>query len=295
MDITPLHMDFGVQIHGVDLRDATATHLYPEIRELFEEHSLLLFQNQELDVTEQNRLSRLFGPLEDRSVVTMDNEPPEISPVSNRDESGDLMDKDHQRLLDLKSNMLWHTDSTFLPIPALVNVLQAKVLPTEGGETEFVSTRAGFARMDKAAQQKLRQQVFHHRYGHSREKIDASLAQQERFTMWPTQRWRAVWKNPVNGRESVYIASHACAVDHIDDDAAAAEYLEGLLDSLTRPVDVYSHPWTVDDVIIWDERAILHRGTPWPYDQERTLHSLCVSARTVDGLASVTPDPAPTA
>lgn len=290
MDITALHMDFGVQVHGVDLRDATSTHLYPEIRALFEEHSLLLFQNQGLDVAEQNRFSRLFGPLEDRSVVTMDNEPPEISPVSNLDESGSLMDASHQRLLDLKSNMLWHTDSTFLPIPALVNVLQAKVLPSEGGATEFCSTRAGFARMSQSQKQELRRQVFHHRYGHSREKVDANLATQERFTMWPTQRWRAVWTNPTNGRESVYVASHACAVDAIDDEEQAAQYLADLIDSLTRPVDIYSHPWSVGDVVLWDERAVMHRGTPWPYEQERTLHSLCVSARSVDGLSSVSPD-----
>jgi len=89
--------------------------------------------------------------------------------------------------------------------------------------------------------------------------------------MWPTQRWRAVWTNPVNGREAVYVASHACAVDDIEDDAAAGEYLQGLIDSLTRPQDIYAHPWQVGDVIVWDERAVLHRGTPWPYEQERTL------------------------
>lgn len=288
MEIMALHMDFGVEIHGVDLRDATPTNLYPEIRQHFEQYSLLLFRRQHLDIGEQNRFARLFGPLEDRSVVTMDNEPPEISPVSNVDESGQLMHSRHQRLLDLQSNMLWHTDSTFLPIPALVNVLQALVVPASGGDTEFVSSRAGFARRSAKEQSELRTRVFHHKYGHSREKIDADLAKQERFAMWPPQRWRAVWKNPVNQTESVYIASHAWAVDGMDPDEGST-YLTELMSALTRPQDIYAHPWEPGDVIVWDERAILHRGTPWPYDEERTLHSLCVSARDIDGLESIRP------
>ena len=57
----------------------------------------------------------------------------------------------------------------------------------------------------------------------------------------------------------------------------------------TRPEAVYTHRWQAGDVLVWDERATLHRGRPWPYDEERTLASICISARDVDGLDRVRP------
>jgi len=285
MKSTPLHPQFGIEVHGVKLRRATQEHLYPEIRTLFEKHSLLLFRDQHLNDEEHCAFAYLFGPLEDRSTVRMDGIP-EISYVSNVADDGSVYGESEPRLLELKSNMLWHTDSTFLPIPALANVLQARVVPLEGGATEFVSTRAGFKALATENQERLRHLFFWHRYGHSRSRIDPHLAKLDKFTMWPDQKWRVVWRNPLTGEGSLYIASHAFAVDGMDQTEGAA-LIDSLLEVMTPPHAVYSHAWEPGDVLVWDERAMLHRGTPWPYDQPRTLVSTCVSARDVDGLASM--------
>ena len=287
MQTKPVHPLFGIEVEGVSLREATPDHLYPEIRDLFERHSLVLFRSQHLTDEEQTEFSKLFGPLEDRSNIRMDG-PPKISPVSNVQEDGKLLDEKDQKLLNLRSNMLWHTDSTFLPVPALANILQARVVPSEGGATEFASSRAGFASFDADLQEKLRHLFFHHRYGHSRAKIDPELAKQEMFTMWPEQKWRAVWTNPVTGAESLYIASHAFAVEGMEPEEGLA-FIDRLTETITHPEHIYSHNWEPGDVIVWDERAILHRGTPWPYQEPRTLVSYCVSARDVDGLNTVSP------
>ncbi len=285
MHISPLHPNFGVEVYNVELRQATKTNHYPHIRELFEKHSLLLFRNQNLNGDEHLAFTGLFGPIEDRSNVRMDG-PEKVSAVTNVTKNDQVCDKDDIHLLNLQSNMLWHTDSTFLPVPALANVLQARVIPSEGGATEFVSTRVGFRKFDSERQARLRHMFFHHRYSHSRARIDPDLAKQEMFTMWPDQKWRAVWTNPVNGEESLYIASHVFAVDGMNESDGAA-FIDSLIDEVTPPDAIYSHHWETGDVLVWDERAMLHRGTPWPYDQPRTLVSACVSARDVDGLASV--------
>jgi len=286
MQTRPVHPLFGIEVEGINLRDATPGHLYPEIRDLFERHSLVLFRSQHLDDEEHTAFSKLFGPLEDRSNIRMDG-PPKISPVSNV-EDGKLLHEKDQRVLNLKSNMLWHTDSTFLPVPALANILQARVVPSEGGATEFVSSRAGFASFAPDLQEKLRGLFFHHRYGHSRAKIDPELAKQEKFSMWPEQKWRAVWTNPVTGADSLYIASHAFAVDGMEPEEGLA-FIDMLTETITHPEHIYAHDWQPGDVIVWDERAMLHRGTPWPYEQPRTLVSYCVSARNSDGLNTVKP------
>lgn len=281
MQTTPLHPDFGVEIHGIDLKDATAGTLYPQIRSAFEEHSLLLFRGQEWEDADILRFGRLFGPIENRT-----DGPDHVSPVSNVLPDGSVMLPDELRLKDLKANMLWHTDSTFLPVPSLANIITARVVPTEGGATELVSTRAGFRRLPDNLKQAAREAVMLHRLTHSRSKVDPALAEAAHITKWEGSWWRAVWPNPVTGDEAVYIASHACEIDGMEAVAAQA-LIERIIAALTVEEAIYAHRWQVGDVLIWDERATLHRGMPWPYEQPRTLASICVTAGEADGLETV--------
>ncbi|MEM1159623.1 MAG: TauD/TfdA family dioxygenase [Pseudomonadota bacterium] len=281
MHTTPLHPDFGVEIHGVDLRDATADTLYPQIRAAFEHHSLLLFRGQDWSDDDILRVGRLFGPIENRT-----DGPDFVSRVSNVQPDGTVMPPDAMRLKDLRANMLWHTDSTFLPTPSLANILTARVVPDEGGTTELVSTRAGFARLPAELRDRLRAARIRHDYRHSRAKIDPDLAEEAHITKWDGSWWRAVWPNPVTGAEGVYIASHACEVDGMDR-AADLALIDEVVAALTTEQAIYSHQWQVGDVLIWDERATLHRGMPWPYEQARTLVSVCITAGSADGLPSI--------
>ncbi len=285
MRITPLHHRFGVEIQGVDLRDVTAASGYAAIRAAFEAHSLLLFRGQNLSDEEHLAFARLFGPLEDREI----RPEPKITLVSNVADDGTTAPEEDSRTLNLRANQLWHTDSTFLPVPALANVLQARVVPSHGGETEFVSARAGWRRLDPSLKEKARNAVLWHRYSHSRARIDPDLAKQAMFTQWRDQAWRAVWPNPVTVEAALYIASHAFAVDGMPE-AEGAALIDDLIAAVTGDDAVYAHSWRPGDVIIWDERAALHRGRPWRYSEPRTLVSICVTARDCDGLASVRPN-----
>ncbi len=198
-----LHRDFGVEIDGIDLRDA-ATH-YARIREAFEEHSVLLFRNQRLDDEVHLALGRLFGVIEIRQKNPQEHEA-RMSMVSNRRNDGRVLSEQDSRLMHLKANQLWHTDSTFLPAPALANILAARKLPTSGGETEFVSTRAAWRDLPDVTRTRVRNVVLRHRYTHSRQAVSPVAAALDEVTMWPETTWRAVWPNPVNGMEALYIA-----------------------------------------------------------------------------------------
>ncbi|MCY3768437.1 MAG: TauD/TfdA family dioxygenase [Gammaproteobacteria bacterium] len=210
-ETTPIHSRYGLRIDGVQLADITAEQGYPEIRRAFEEHSLLHFPDQSLDDAEHLRLGALFGPREDRS-LRPDQPNPAISMVSNVREDGCVYRAGDRRLLDLQSNMLWHTDSTFLPVPALANILVGRVVPSSGTATAFTSSRIAWESMPEALKGRARNLYFRHDYTHSRRKVDAALAGEEKFTHWGQQVWKSVWTNPVNGREALYIASHACGV-----------------------------------------------------------------------------------
>ncbi|RBI85945.1 TauD/TfdA family dioxygenase [Rhodosalinus halophilus] len=284
LDTTPLTPAFGVEVRGVRLDEVTESRLFPEIRAAFEAHSALLFRDQALSPEAHLRLARLFGPIEDRKAdERAEGEAFEIPEVSNLRAEGGTWGETDLATLNLKANMLWHTDSTFLPVPALTNILVARVVPSEGGATELASTRAAFAAMSPERQDQLRRLRLRHRYSHSRAQISPELAELPMFNKWDDQVWPAVWRNPVNGAEAVYVASHACAVEGMDAAEGRALIAE-LIEACTRPEFVYAHRWRPGDVLIWDQRAVMHRGTPWPYEEPRKLTSICVSATPADGL-----------
>ena len=284
---TPLSDTFGVEVHDLDLKEVSEGHAFAQIRAAFEEHSALLFRGQDLDPETHVRLARLFGPIEDRNSDTLTpNGTFKVPEVTNVMEDGTITGEMDLHTLNLKSNMLWHADSTFLPVPALINILTAKIATTTGGATELASTRAAFADMPPDKQEALRGMIIRHKYSHSRARISEELAKLPMFNKWPDTRWPAVWKNPVNGKEAVYVASHSFAVEGMGE-AEGQAYIDALIADCTQPKYVYSHQWSVGDVLMWDQRAVLHRGTPWPYDQPRKLASICVSATDADGLATM--------
>jgi alpha-ketoglutarate-dependent 2,4-dichlorophenoxyacetate dioxygenase len=287
MHTTPLHKRFGVEVHDVDLNQITARHDYAKVREMFDHQSLLLFRNQDLSEQRQLLLGEHFGPIEDRSQGANEGQPV-MSAVSNLNSQGAIIAESDDALLNLKSNFLWHTDSTFLPVPSLANIIAARVLPASGGQTELVSTRAAWSDMPEELRAKARNVILWHRYTHSRSKISKHLAQAEMFTKWPDQAWRSIWRNPATQQDALYIASHAFTVNGLPEDEGQA-LIDELTDWCTQSHYIYSHCWRRGDVMIWDERATLHRGRPWPFDEERTLSSICVSARECDGLDTILP------
>ncbi|NOD64890.1 MULTISPECIES: TauD/TfdA family dioxygenase [unclassified Ruegeria] len=283
----PLNPHFGVEVTGINLTDATDSRLFGQIRALFEEHSALLFRGQDISDAQHKQLAELFGPIEDRKAdERKKGEKFEVPTVSNVRDDGSITEEMDLHTLNLKSNFLWHSDSTFLPTPALTNILISRVATTEGGATELASTRAAWANMPEDMKVKVRGRGIWHRYSHSRRKISPELAELPMFNKWPDQHWNALWRNPVNGREALYIASHAFKLDGYDE-AEGQAIIEDLIDFCTQPQFVYSHNWRVGDVLIWDQRAVLHRGTPWPYEQPRVLSSICSTVTEADAIETM--------
>ena len=284
MKTQPLTDTFGLMVDGIDLQAIDHKRDFPEIRDLFEQHSALLFKRQAFDTEAHKRLAQMFGPIEDRLADERKKDEAWTIPlVSNVKTDGGVTGEMDLHTLHLKANQLWHSDSTFMPRPALCNILAAKVVTTTGGQTDLASTRAAWAAMPETLRARVRGKILGHSYATSRRKISAELAQQAMFNKWPPQRWPAVWVNPVTKQESLYIASHVFEVEGLEKEDGAA-LIEELTTFCTQERFVYSHSWEVGDVLLWDQRSVMHRGTPWPYDQPRTLASICCSMQDEDGL-----------
>ncbi|HUD85926.1 MAG TPA: TauD/TfdA family dioxygenase [Xanthobacteraceae bacterium] len=290
MQIVPLGPDFGAELRGVTLQEIAADDAaYAAARAAFEGHSVLVLRDQQVTDEIQLAFSRRFGPPEVTKVGSLGTGTNFVT-ISTIGEDGKVVPPDHRLALRNKANQLWHTDSSFKAVPALTSVLSARIIPERGGETEFVSTRLAFERLDPALREKIENCFAWHDYAHSRGQIAADLATPVERAALPPQCWRMVWKNPVNGRSAIYLASHAYAVEGMEP-AAGKQLIDELMSAATAPGTNYLHGWRSGDVVMWDNRATLHRGRPWPAHEARHMVRTTISATEADGLASMRAPP----
>jgi alpha-ketoglutarate-dependent 2,4-dichlorophenoxyacetate dioxygenase len=288
MDIVPLGPGFAAELRGVTLADIAADDaVYAAARAAFEQHSVLVFRDHQVTDEGQLAFSRCFGPPEVTKVGSLGTGSHFVI-LSTIGPDGKVVPPDHRLAMRNKANQLWHTDSSFKRVPALTSVLSARIIPARGGETEFVSTRLAFERLDPGSRKKLANSFAWHDYAHSRGQIAADLASPEERAALPPQCWRMVWKNPANGRSALYLASHAYAVEGMEP-AAGKKLIDELMAAATAPGTSYVHEWRAGDVVMWDNRATMHRGRPWPAHEARFMVRTTISATAVDGLESMRP------
>jgi alpha-ketoglutarate-dependent 2,4-dichlorophenoxyacetate dioxygenase len=288
MEVIPLGPGFAAELRGVGLLDvASDGAAYAAVRAAFEAHSVLVFREQDVTDELQAVYSRAFGPLEFTKTGSVGAGTLFVR-LHNIGPDGTLLPPTHRQALVARANQLWHTDSSFKRTPALASVLSARTIPGEGGETEYVSTRLAWHRLPDAAKARLRDATVVHSYANSRDRIDPELMTPEERRALPPVRWRMTWRNPANGRVALYVASHAAAVEGMGE-AEGKALLAGLIEEATRPEHVYRHRWRPGDVVMWDNRATMHRGRPWPADQPRSIVRTTIAATATDGLDDVRP------
>jgi alpha-ketoglutarate-dependent 2,4-dichlorophenoxyacetate dioxygenase len=288
MQIVPLGPGFAAELRGVTLADvATDDAAYQAVRAAFEAHAVLVLRGQDVSDDSQIAFSRRFGPLEITPAGTQ-GAGTHLVILSTIGPDGKVVPADSRVALRNKANQLLHADSTFKSVPALASVLSARIIPSHGGETEYVSTRLAFDRLDNTMQERVANMFAWHDYTHSRSKIAPDIVAANERAALPPQCWRMVWTNPANGRRALYVASHAYAIDGLEQ-RAAQKLLAELTDAATAPGLSYTHVWKQGDVVMWDNRATLHRGRPWPPDEARLIVRTTISATDADGLQSVRP------
>jgi alpha-ketoglutarate-dependent 2,4-dichlorophenoxyacetate dioxygenase len=288
MDVVPLGPGFAAELRGGTLADvANDDAAYRAVRAAFEAHSVLIFRDQDVTDESQIAFSRCFGPLEITPAATQ-GAGTHLVILSTIGPDGKVVAADSRTALRNKANQLWHADSTFKSVPALASVLSARIIPSHGGETEYVSTRLAFERLDKATQARVAGLFAWHDYSYSRGKVAPNIVAAEERAALPPQCWRMVWTNPANGARALYIASHAYAIEGMEQ-GGAQKLIAELTEAATAPGRSYTHAWRQGDVVMWDNRATLHRGRPWPPNEPRLIVRTTISATDADGLQSVRP------
>ncbi len=263
---------------------------FKTVFDAFNESSVLVFPGQGLTDAQQIAFSERFGPLEQTitSIAHNPNVKPEISYIANVDPDGNLIDPTDKRVIYHSANQMWHTDSSFKRVPALASALSGREVPPEGGETEFASMRVAYDDLPADVTRRLEGRIAVHSFAYSRGKIAGGLLRPEDEAQVPPVEQVLIRTNPMNGRKSIYVASHASHIVGMPIDEGRALIAE-LIEFATRPENVYRHVWTAGDLVMWDNRCMLHRGRPW----DGTKYRRVMHRTTVAGVGPTVPDELP--
>ena len=266
VETTPLTPIFGACATGLDIARGVDAATMDELRDALDRFSVLVFRDQRIDDAAQIAFSEGFGPLE----RTRPGAPGAGSPVlilSNIGPDGAIAPPTDKQVLNNKANRLWHHDSSFKPVPARASLLSAREIPSAGGDTEFASMRAAFAALDPAEQRTLRGRVAIHDFGWSRTRVDAALVTEAERSQHPPVRQALVLEENPHG-PALYLGAHARSIEGMSE-AESRALIDRLMALATQPAFIYAHKWRPHDLVVWDNRAVLHRATPFATTTER--------------------------
>ena len=267
---------FAAEVSGVELSAGVSDADFGAIQNAFDEHSILVFRDQNISDAEQVAFSERFGPLE----TTVNSNPAGAGTVvtilSNLDEAGDVIPPEDRRMVFNTGNQMWHTDSSFKEVPATGSLLSGRQVPPEGGETEFASMRAGYDALPDERKEALEGLVCVHDFAYSRGLIDPNLLQERDKQEVPPVRQALVRANPATGRRNLFVGAHASYVLEMELDEGRA-LIRDLNQHVTQDEFVYRHQWRQFDLVMWDNRCALHRGRPWDPIYPRVMHRTTVA------------------
>ncbi len=277
--ITPLDATLGAVVEDValgTLDDAT----WAVLEAAFLEHALLIFPGQHLSDDEQAAFARRFGPIE-RIVQGADT-----IPITNRFRDGTPLAPDHYSSQIQRGNEGWHTDSSYMPLAAKASVLSARVVPSTGGGTQWADMRAAYEALDDATRERIADLSAHHSIYHSQAQIGHVVEpgagygfHEDGAPLRPL-----VKVHPETGRPALFIGRHAHAIPGLSADESTA-LLGELLDQACRPPRLHEHRWVPGDVVVWDNRCLLHRARPYDRTEARTMHHTRVAGDPATELA----------
>ncbi|HVA14904.1 MAG TPA: TauD/TfdA family dioxygenase [Stellaceae bacterium] len=277
----PLHPLFAARITGLDMTRPLTPDEVSEVCALMDRYAVCVYPNATPLTNEQHiAFARHLGPMQRGRVLTVTGRKerlgawPELVDVGNLDPDGTIQAPDSRARAFNNGNRLWHTDMSFHPNRATYSALNAHRVPPADGDTEFADERAAYDALPPGLKDRIEGLVASHSIWHSRMLSGFPEPTAEEVASRPPAEHRIAQTHPTSGRKTLYLASHASHILGMPVDEGRA-LLKELTDFATQRRFVYRHQWTRGDVVIWDNRCVMHRATPfedlaYPRDLRRT-------------------------
>jgi alpha-ketoglutarate-dependent 2,4-dichlorophenoxyacetate dioxygenase len=274
VQLKPLHPFFAAEAEGVDLRRSVRPETRREIEAAIDRYAVLVFRRQPLTEEEQIDFGRSFGPLDIglKKALKRPNryKHDETIDISNVDETGGIASVASKKMYSQLANQLWHSDSSFENPPARYSMLHSVTTPSRGGETEFADLRAAYDALSPDLKQQIDGLRAQHYALYSRMNLGDTEWTDEQRRAIPPAEWPLVRTHPGSGRKLLFVGVHATHIVgmHL---GQGRLLLAELLEHATQREFVYRHHWQVGDTVMWDNRAVLHRGRRYDLSQRREL------------------------
>jgi alpha-ketoglutarate-dependent 2,4-dichlorophenoxyacetate dioxygenase len=272
---------FGGEVSGIDITRPLTQEQAASIEKGMDHYGVLVFHGQHFNDETQLAFSRNFGALEEASGDLDWGKPRRIesgliNDISNLDNDNQVLARDNRRRLFSLGNRLWHSDSSFKAVPAKFSLLSARLIPSAGGNTEFADMRAAYDTLDAETKAEIEDLVCEHSQLYSRALLGFDdFSEEDRIRFKPVLQ-RLVRRHPSTGRKSLYLASHAGAIVGWPVPEARA-LLRDLIEHATQRKFVYAHEWQQWDLVMWDNRATMHRARPFDPKEVRDMHRTTVA------------------
>jgi len=292
--VYPVTPGFAAEVGDVDLSRPLAEADATAIKAAFWKYSVLVFPEQRLESEHHLAFAQLFGPLESDRVLD-----PKVNPhrldqrfadISNLAADGNIWSQESRQRLYKAGNRLWHTDSSFKQRPGLCSLLYARRIPPIGGHTEFADQRGAYDALSDEMKSRLQGLVAEHSIATSRRRTgftEFTADEAQRLPPVPQVLVRTIRES---GRKTLYVASHAGRIFGMPEDAGRA-LIDQLIAHTTQRQFVYTHRWRAHELVMWDNRCTLHRGTDyddlrWVRDMQRATVSDIANTCEQEGIAA---------
>jgi alpha-ketoglutarate-dependent 2,4-dichlorophenoxyacetate dioxygenase len=277
LTVVPVTPSFAAEIGDIDLSQPVTPCDLETINKAFAEYAVLIFSDQRLSPGQHLEFAKHFGPLETTIGVYRKDAPlrlpTELADVSNLNHENEVWGKESRVRLFQLGNRLWHTDSSFKWVPARASLLYARTIAPVGGHTEFADERAAYDALPEEMKTRIATLVAEHSIFNSRARLGFTNFNEEERREMPSVPQVLVRTIPQSGRKSLYLASHAGRIFGMSE-AEGRALIDHLVAHATQRQFVYTHRWRVNDLVMWDNRCTLHRGTEfddlrWKRDVQR--------------------------
>ena len=267
LNFEPTDATLGAVVTGIDLSTLDDVSLN-EIENAFHEYAVLIFPGQYLSIEDQMAFFSRFGKPE----LLGDRYNEKFIWISNQQNDGNLYEENDHRLIILQGIEGWHTDSSYMNLAAKASLLSAHVVPSHGGQTECADMRAAFDALDENSRIRITELSAYHSQFKSQARIGhlVKVGRSYGFEDKAPPLKSLVKVHPATGRRSLFIGRHAYEIPGLDQESA-----EKLLSDLTtfscQPPRTYTHQWQPGELVVWDNRCVLHRARSYDWRERRIL------------------------
>jgi alpha-ketoglutarate-dependent 2,4-dichlorophenoxyacetate dioxygenase len=274
LQLKPLHPVFAAEASGIDIGRPLGQSDIDDIRAAMDQYAVLVWRDCPLSGQQQLDFAKSFGPL-DIGLKKVFRRPERLEDerlidISNVDAEGNVARRDSPKNLSNFANQLWHSDSSFQNPRAAYSMLQAVVLPSWGGTTEFADLRAAYDTLPERTRHEIADLRAEHYALHTRLLLGDDAYTDAQKKAIPPAVWPLVETQPGSGRKLLFVGVHAREIVGWPI-AEGRIYLLDLLEHATQRERVYSHEWRVGDLVMWDNRSTLHRGRRYDIAERREL------------------------